>query len=85
VSVQQQVKQPEPKPDPNREFVLGTIKGAICRLDEIRQEMINAGTALRAGLISPQMAIDWCEEVCPGGLSFIPPSTGLAIKKRGSA
>jgi hypothetical protein len=61
----------------NVEFVLGAIKAALARIDEIRQEMINAGLALRAGYITPQMALDWSEEFAPGCLGFIPPQSGL--------
>jgi len=28
--------------------------------------MLNAGTALKSGFITPQMALDWCEEYAPG-------------------
>jgi hypothetical protein len=76
---------PAPKVDPldlNREFVLGAIKGTVFRIDEIRQEVINAGIAVKNGAITPQDAIDWVEEVAPGCLGHIPPTTGLKVKQR---
>jgi hypothetical protein len=76
---------PDAKPDPNREFVLGAIKSVIFRLDEVKQDLINAGTALKNGMIEPQMALDWVEEVAPGCLGYVPPATGLAVKRRGDA
>ena len=66
------------------EFVPGSIKGAILRIDEIKQELINAGVALKAGYISPQTALDWSEDFAPGCLGYIPPSSGLKVK-RGAA
>jgi hypothetical protein len=68
--------------DVNREFVLGAIKSAIYRIDEIKQEMINAGVALKAGTITPQEALDWVDEFAPGCLGYIPPASGL---KKGTA
>ena len=65
--------------DLNREFVLGAIKSAIYRVEEIKQEMINAGLALKNGTITPQEALDWVEEVAPGCLGYVPP--GLAVKR----
>ncbi|MGY4570483.1 hypothetical protein [Bradyrhizobium sp. USDA 3256] len=65
------------------QLVLGTIKGAILRIDEIRQELINAGVALKAGYITPQAALDWAEEHAPGCVGYIPPLTGLGINRDG--
>jgi hypothetical protein len=76
---------PQAKPiDLNREFVLGAIKSAIYRVDEIKQEMINAGLALKAGTVTAQEAIDWVDEFAPGCLGYISPATGLVVK-RGAA
>ena len=69
------------KIDLNREFVLGAIKSAIYRIDEIKQEMINAGLALKAGTVTAQDALDWVEEVAPGCLGYLPPSSGLMLKR----
>jgi hypothetical protein len=53
----------------------------IYRIDEIRQEVINAVQSMKAGYITPQQAIDWIESVAPGCLGYIPPLTGLGIKR----
>jgi hypothetical protein len=69
--------------EPRAQFVLGAIKAALFRLDEIRQELVNAGLALKAGYVTPQMALDWCEEFAPGCVGYIPPLTGLGLKRHG--
>ena len=61
--------------------MLGTVKSAILRIDEIRQELINAGIALKAGYITPQQALDWVEEYAPGCLGHVPPLSGLELKR----
>jgi hypothetical protein len=61
------------------DFALAAIKSAVLRLDEIRQELINAGLALKASYITPQMALDWAEEFAPGCLGYIPPQSGLTV------
>ena len=63
------------------DLTLGSIRCAINRIDEIRQELINAGLALKAGYISPQQALDWAEEFAPGCVGYIPPLSGLCIKQ----
>ncbi|MBR0797307.1 hypothetical protein JQ615_18115 [Bradyrhizobium jicamae] len=68
-------------PEIKTQFVLGAIKGAILRIDEIRQELINAGLALKAGYITPQAALDWAEEHAPGCVSYMPPLSGLGVKR----
>jgi hypothetical protein len=76
------LKVPLAKPfDLNREFVLGAIKSTVYRLDEVKQEVINAGLALKAGTITPQEAIDWVEWAAPGCLGYVPPATGLKVKR----
>jgi hypothetical protein len=80
------VPSPPAKPlDLNREFVLGAIKSTVYRIDEIRQEVINAGLALKAGMITPQAAIDWVEGVAPGCLGYIPPTSGLVASRNGGS
>ena len=69
-----------------RDFALGSIRSAICRIDEIRQEMINAGLALKANYITPQAALEWCNEFAPGCIGHLPYGSGLADQsKRGEA
>jgi hypothetical protein len=78
------VPSPLAKPiDLNREFALGAIKSTVYGFDEIRQEVINAGLALKAGTITPQEAIDCVEEIAPGCLGYVPTS-GVKVK-RGTA
>jgi hypothetical protein len=67
--------------EPKTEFVLGAVKSAILRIDEIRQELVNAGVALKAGFISPQQALDWAEECAPGCIGYVPPLSGLGLKR----
>jgi hypothetical protein len=71
----------KPRLDPKTEFVLGAVKSAILRIDEIRQELINAGVALKAGYITPQQALDWAEEFAPGCVGYVPPLSGLGLKR----
>jgi hypothetical protein len=63
------------------DLTLGSIRSAVNRIDEIRQELINAGLALKAGYISPQQAIDWAETFAPGCVGYIPPLSGLSTKQ----
>jgi hypothetical protein len=69
--------------DLKTEFVLGSIKRAIHRVEEIRQEQMNAGTALKAGYLTPQDALDWAEEVAPSCVGFVPALSGLSVKRGG--
>ena len=71
--------------EPKAEFVLGVIKSAILRIDEIRQELVNDGIALKAGYLTPQQALDWAEEVAPGCVGYIPPLTGLGLERGGNS
>jgi hypothetical protein len=68
---------------PKIELVAGCAKSLIYRIDEVRQEIINAVQAMKAGYLTPQQAIDWIEEVAPGWLGYIPPLTGLGVKRDG--
>jgi hypothetical protein len=36
-----------------------------------------------AGYITPQQALDWVEEVAPLALGYMPPLTGLGLKRDG--
>jgi hypothetical protein len=69
--------------DLRAEFVAGAAKSLIYRIDEVRQEVINAVQAMKAGFLTPQQAIDWIEDVAPGWLGYIPPLTGLGLKRDG--
>lgn len=71
--------------EPQAEFVLGALKSAILRVDEVRQELVNAGLALKAGFVTPQQALDWAEEAAPECVGYIPPLTGLGIERGGNS
>jgi hypothetical protein len=73
----------KPKIEPRAEITLGALKSTIQYLELIRQELINAGLALKAGYITPQQALDWAEEFAPGCVGYIPPLSGLGIKRDG--
>jgi hypothetical protein len=66
------------------DLTLGSIRCAVNRIDEIRQELINAGLALKAGYITPQQALDWAEEFAPGCVGYIPSLSGLSTKRAGA-
>ena len=71
------------KPEPKVELVLGMLRCAILRIDMARQELLSAGVALKAGYVTPQDALDWAEEIVPGWLGYVPPRSGLVIKRNG--
>jgi hypothetical protein len=56
---------------PDTEFVLAALRCTSQRLKLIDHQVIQIGVALKRGLISPQRAIDWCEEVAPGCLDVV--------------
>ncbi len=61
-----------PDHDSRREFTLAAIRTAVLRVRLIEHELTAAGSALKAGLIAPETALEWVEEAAPGCLSFIP-------------
>ncbi|WP_375791321.1 hypothetical protein ACE102_21800 [Bradyrhizobium sp. vgs-9] len=63
------------------DLTLGAIRSAVNRIDEIRQELVNAGLSLKAGYVTPQQALDWAEEFAPGCVGFVPPLSGLRINR----
>ena len=64
-------KNSEPKSD-RQEFVLATLRSVSLRIRLIDNEIAAAGTALKGGLISPEMALKWVEEVAPGCVGYLP-------------
>jgi hypothetical protein len=60
----------EPKSD-RQEFVLATLRCASLRVRLIDQEITSAGLALKSGMISSEMALEWVEEVAPGILGAV--------------
>jgi hypothetical protein len=55
-----------------QEFVLATLRSVSLRIRLIDNEIAAAGTALKGGFISPEMALDWVEEVAPGCIGYLP-------------
>jgi hypothetical protein len=55
-----------------RDFVLGALRCTCLRLKLIENEILTIGTALRGGFITPDIALEWAEEVAPGCVGFIP-------------
>jgi hypothetical protein len=77
---------PASKPtDLKTDFVAGSIKSVIVWVDQVRQELVNTGVALKAGYITPQRALDRVEEIVPGCIGYIPPLSGLVVKRVGDA
>jgi hypothetical protein len=71
--------------EPKAEFVLGAIKSTVFRVDLVRQELVNAALALKAGYVTAQQELDWAEEFAPGCVGYLPPLSGLGIKRDGGA
>jgi hypothetical protein len=55
-----------------REFVLASLRVTRGRLHLIMTEIDAIGAALKEGFISPDLALEWAEEVAPGCIGFIP-------------
>src|ERR1700752_4751099 len=55
-----------------QEFVLATLRSVSLRVRLIDNEIAAAGTALKAGLISPETALEWVEEIAPGCVGYLP-------------
>jgi hypothetical protein len=56
---------------PDSEYLLAALRCTSQRLKLIDHEVIQIGVALKGGLISPQHAIAWCEQVAPGCLDVV--------------
>lgn len=55
-----------------RDFTLAAIRSATLRVRLIANELESAGVALKGGLISPEVALEWAEDIAPGCVGFIP-------------
>jgi hypothetical protein len=55
-----------------RDFVLAALRSTCLRVKLIENEIAAIGVALRGGLIAPDVALEWAEEVAPGCVGFIP-------------
>jgi hypothetical protein len=60
-----------PRTPADAEYVLAALRCTSRRLKLIDGQIIEIGVALSRGLISPQGAIDWCEEVAPGCIDLV--------------
>jgi hypothetical protein len=57
--------------DDHREFVLAVLRAASLRAKLMDAELQTIGTSLRAGMVSPEMAIQWIhDEGLMGLVSF---------------
>ncbi len=61
-----------------REFVLAALRTVCKRLELIREEVTFAGISLSGGVIDPQTAIRWVEEIAPGCLPLEVKATFIA-------
>jgi hypothetical protein len=55
-----------------QEFVLATLRSVSLRIRLIDNEIAAAGTALKGGLISPEIALEWVNEVAPSCVGYLP-------------
>jgi hypothetical protein len=53
-------------------FVLATLRSVSLRVRLIASEIDAAGTALKGGLISPETALEWADEMAPGCIGYCP-------------
>ncbi|WP_050625656.1 hypothetical protein [Bradyrhizobium viridifuturi] len=58
----------------NKQFVLAALRCTSLRVQLIREEVNMIGTALAADLLSPEIAVEWCNEVAPGCLDLVTPA-----------
>ena len=54
------------------EFVLAALRRTSLRVKLIDNEITTIGAALKGGLISPDVALEWAEEVAPGCIGLDP-------------
>src|SRR5262245_9866292 len=55
-----------------QEFVLATLRSASLRVRLIDNEIAAAGAALKGGLITPEAALEWVNEMAPGCVGYLP-------------
>jgi len=63
-------------PVSSTEFVLAALRCTSLRVRLIELEIIQIGIGLKHGLISPECAIDLCNEVAPGCLDVVSATMG---------
>jgi hypothetical protein len=69
---------PQPIDKEQREFVLASLRIVVRQLDLLREEVAWHGVSLANGVICPQTAIRWTEEVAPGCLPLEVKATFIA-------
>jgi hypothetical protein len=63
---------------PKKEFVLSALRATLLRVRLIETELELAGVALKGDFISPEMALEWAEEIAPGCVGFVPATIGAS-------
>jgi hypothetical protein len=63
---------------PKKEFVLSALRATLLRVRLIETELESAGVALKGDFISPEMALEWAEEIAPGCVGFVPATIGAS-------
>ena len=63
---------------PQKEFVLSALRATLLRVKLIETELETAGIALKGDFISPEMALEWAEEIAPGCVGLILSTIGEA-------
>jgi hypothetical protein len=53
-------------------FVLAALRSASLRVRLIGNDIDAAGIALKGGLISPEIALEWVNEAAPGCVGYLP-------------
>jgi hypothetical protein len=53
-------------------FVVASLRSASLRVRLIANEIDTAGVALKGGLITPEAALEWVNEVAPGCVGYLP-------------
>ena len=59
-------------PTSRQEFVLATLRCTCLKVRLIENELQAIGLALKGNFISPEVALDWAEEVAPGCIGHVP-------------
>ncbi|WP_338690426.1 hypothetical protein V5279_28975 [Bradyrhizobium sp. 26S5] len=55
----------------NKQFVLAALRCTALRVQLIREEINVIGVALAGEMITPEAAIEWCDDVAPGCLEVV--------------
>ena len=55
-----------------QEFVLATLRCTCLKVRLIENELQTIGLALKGNFISPEVALEWADEVAPGCIGYVP-------------